>query len=180
MNKERAALEILTTSRLTLKPLNTSVANDIFNNFTKEVTRYMFPTPAKTIEETLNFIRAMQNSRAKLTDFVYSIHLKDTDEFIGCAGLHGLASDIPELGIWTKVSAHGHKYGLEAITALVKLAQNLDYDTLKYPVDCHNIASKRIPLALGGELISEHKMIKTPDGRTLDEEVYHINIATQK
>ncbi len=176
ISKKQISLEELTTERLILKPIDASVAKDIFNNFTEEVTKYMVPSAPKHIDETLDFIQAMQKNRAELKDFVYSIHLKDNDEFIGGVGLHHLQSDIPELGIWTKVSAHGNKYGREAITALVELAKKLAYHTVKYPVDCKNIASKKIPISLGGKLVKEHVMVKTPSGRVLDEEIYYIKI----
>ncbi len=176
INKKQISLETLTTKRLILRPIDESIAKDIFNNFTKEITKYMFPSEFKNINETLNFIHSMQKNRAKLKDFVYSIHLKYNDEFIGCVGLHHLELKIPELGIWTKVSSHGNKYGREAITTLINLAKKLEYHLVKYPVDCKNIASKKIPISLGGKLIKEHEIVLTPSGRILDEEIYYIKI----
>ncbi len=166
----------LQSSRLLLKPLDETVLEDVYHNFTDEVIKYMFPAAPTKIEQSLEFINAMQKCRAQLMDFVYSIHRKEDGQFIGCAGLHQLDQAIPELGIWTKVSAHGNGYGKEAILALIELAKELGYDSLKYPVDYRNIASKKIPLSLGATLVKEHKIIKTPDGRELDEEIYHIKL----
>ncbi len=173
-SKKQISLEKLITERLILKPIDKNVANDIFENFTKEVIKYMFPSEFKNIDEAFKFIYRMQKNRAELKDFVYSIHLKHNDEFIGCVGLHRLKLEIPELGIWIKISSHGNKYGREAVYALVELAKKLGYNTLKYPVDCKNIASKKIPISLDGKLIKEHEMLETSDGRILDEEIYHI------
>ncbi len=169
-------LKELTTERLALKPIAEAAAKDIFENFTVEVVKYMFPSVPQHIDETFNFIHAMQKNRNELKDFVYSIHLKNSDEFISCIGLHLLKSDIPELGIWTKTASHHNGYGREAIFGVVELANRLGYHTLKYPVDCRNIASKKIPISLGGKLIKAHNIIETPDGRLLDEEIYHIDI----
>ncbi len=63
----------------------------------------------------------------------------------------------PELGIWLKQAAHGHKYGLEAITAIKNWAiENLDYEYLLYPVDRVNIASTKILERLGGKIFREY------------------------
>lgn len=44
------------TSRLILKPITQKYIFDIFNNFTNEVTEYMFPCPIKDISETENIV----------------------------------------------------------------------------------------------------------------------------
>lgn len=165
------------TERLSLKPIDESVAQQIFEHFTDEVTTYMCPSAAKKLDETLAFIHAMQDNRAAKKDFVYSIHNKKTDDFIGCVGLHQLDTDVPELGIWTKISAHGNGYGREAVGGLIDLAKLLNYKKLKYPVDCRNIPSKKIPIFYGGKLVDKNVTVNTPDGRVLDEEIYHIILA---
>lgn len=107
---------------------------------------------------------------------MYAITLKETAEFLGIAGLHNLNNDMPELGIWTKISSHGNHYGREAIGGLIEYAKEQGYTKLIYPVDKKNIASKKIPLFYGGELIISNNLVITPDGRTLDEEVYKITL----
>ncbi len=44
------------TSRLKLRPTSPEFAQDMFKEFTDEVTRYMGPSPSKSIDETLKFI----------------------------------------------------------------------------------------------------------------------------
>ena len=62
-------------------------------------------------------------------ELVLAILNKKTKEFLGVAGLHHIDTPYPELGVWTKKSAHGHKYGREAMTALKEWADdNLAYD----------------------------------------------------
>lgn len=59
-----------------------------------------------------------------------------------------------------KKAAQGNKYGLEVITALKDWAdENLDYQYLIYPVDKNNIASRKIPEALGGKVIQEYEKV---------------------
>ncbi len=144
------------TNRLLLKSLSIKYKEDIFSNFTEEITTYMYPRSAKDISETEAFIKgAIQGLRD-------SIHLglvilkKESQEFLGCAGLHEINRKDPELGIWLKKEAHGNKYGLEVIIALKSWAdEKLEYEYLHYPVDKANIASRKIPEALGGEIIRE-------------------------
>lgn len=162
------------TRRLLLVPVTQKYTADIFKNFTLEVTAYMFPCPAKNNSETENIVESWMKQRADKTDFVYAITRKDTSEFLGMVGLHGLNNDTPELGIWTKISSHGNHYGREAVGGLIQYAQKQGYTKLIYPVDKKNVASKKIPLFYGGKLIVTSKLVTTPDGRTLDEEIYEI------
>ncbi|MDZ4875470.1 MAG: hypothetical protein CLLPBCKN_004866 [Chroococcidiopsis cubana SAG 39.79] len=63
----------------------------------------------------------------------------------------------PEFGIWLK-TAHGRKYGLEAIRGIKNWAeQNLDYEYFLYPVNRANIASRKIPETLGGKVVREYE-----------------------
>ncbi len=162
------------TNRLILIPVTQKYTSDIFENFTEDVTIYMFPCPAKEISETENIVESWVKQRINKTDYVYAITLKENSEFLGLVGLHNLNNNIPELGIWTKVHSHGNHYGREAIGGLIELAKKQGYTKLIYPVDKKNIASKKIPLFYGGKLIDSNKLVATPDGRTLDEEVYEI------
>ena len=140
--------------RIRLEIISPAFEQDIFETFDADVTRYMFPQPAKDIAETREFVNSSLNRLANNLQFVI---LSATNEFLGCCGLHGEASPrTPELGIWLKTKAHGHGYGREAITALVNWAkENIVLDSLTYPVDKNNHASRKIPLALGGEPVGE-------------------------
>ncbi|MFR8332474.1 MAG: GNAT family N-acetyltransferase [Oscillospiraceae bacterium] len=77
------------------------------------------------------------------TDFVYAITLKGSSEFIGVASLHHVPAPVPELGIWTKMEAHGHHYGREAIGAMLRLAASMGIGRLCYPVDRRNVPSRK-------------------------------------
>ena len=145
------------TYRLSLRPITLEYTEDIFREFTYEITALMYPRPAKEIGETEEFIRRSMKSIREGTDMQMVILSKEL-EFLGCAGLHGLKSRQPELGVWLKRSAHGNGYGKEAIQAIKQWAsENLDYDHLLYPVAKNNAASRKIAEALGGKIQRQYK-----------------------
>lgn len=164
----------ISSERLKLIPTSLVYAQDIFSEFTKELTVFMYPKPATKIEETISFIQVSQEKMKNNEALQVVILEKDTDEFLGHGGIHGLKSDTPELGIWIKKSAHGKKYGREAVTALKKwIDTNLKYKFIKYPVDRRNIASRKIAESLGGMVGAEYKKISMT-GNELHEVEYRI------
>jgi RimJ/RimL family protein N-acetyltransferase len=155
------------SSRILLVPVSGEYANDIFVNFDQNVTKYMYPSSAKEITETMAFIT---NSRRKMEEgieYVYAILLKPSFEFIGCGGVHHFDQTIPEFGIWTKSSSHGNHFGREAVLLTYEHFKN-QYKAFKYPVDRDNIPSKKIALSLGGILD------KTYDEESMNHLMLHI------
>ena len=147
------------TERLTLSPVNLDYLEVIFDEFTPEITRYMYPRSPTRIQETMAFIRDSLQSMEQGTNLQMVILKKETGEFLGCAGIHELNTPRPELGIWLKQSAHGNGYGLETISALKEWADNnLDYEYIRYPVDEDNLPSRRIPEFLKGEVRNSYNI----------------------
>ncbi len=145
------------TSRLLLLPIAMRYKEDIFREFTKKITVYMNPEPAKNVSETEDFIDKSIRGLKKGDNLILVVLNKISKEFLGCMGLHHLDKKNPALGIWLKKSAHGHKYGQEAMKALKKWAdKNLEYEYLLYPVANKNIASRKIPELLGGRIVREY------------------------
>lgn len=165
--------------RITLVPVNEHFAEDIFVAFTAEITRYMMPKPADSIDDTLAFIRSASQGNKDATDLVLAITDSHSGEFYGCCGFHVRGNTrAPELGIWLKKSAHGFGYGREAITMLVRWSLSwLDYDYALYPVDRANGPSRKIPESLGGELAGEAR-VETMRGTFLDEVIYQVPVET--
>jgi [ribosomal protein S5]-alanine N-acetyltransferase len=134
----------------------------------------MFPAPPRELDDTLAFLR---DARARLEagkELQVVILVRATGEFIGHGGIHHVDSTTPELGIWIKKGAHGHRYGREAVTALSAWALgHLTFQYLKYPVDRRNIASRRIPESLGGRVEAEYELTGAA-GNLLDLVEYHI------
>lgn len=164
----------ITTERLKLVPVSEDYTETIFKEFTSEVTTYMFPKPAETIDDTLAFITMSQEQREKGETFNVSIFDANTGELFGGGGITRLNTKTPELGIWIKKGAHGHKYGREAVKGLKDWAEkNLQYDYLTYPVDKRNIPSRKIAESLGGVVKKEFKKINQ-SGNELDMVEYWI------
>ena len=163
------------TSRLKLLPTSPEFAEDMFKEFTAEVTRYMGPSPSKSIDETLKFIEDSLECMRQGDHLQFVILNRESGEFLGCCGLHGQGKpQTPELGIWIKACAHGNGYGKEAIFGLKRWAdENLKYEYLIYPVDRRNQASIRIPEALGGEVFKQDTTERA-DSSNLDLVVYKI------
>lgn len=164
--------------RIRLVPASESFANDIFCEFSNDITTYMMPKAATDISETLEFLHHSAEARQAKTELIFAICKKgETAEFLGMCGLHGRDSMLePELGIWLKKSAHGNGYGREAIQTLMRWAQdNVQLEAFIYPVDKRNIPSRKIPEALGGVIIMEKQEINR-SGNLLDEVVYRIAV----
>lgn len=173
MKMDLLSIEI-STDRLKLKPISMAYKEEIFSEFTEDITKYMSPQSPQHISETEAFIETAILDLEQGNDLRLVILKKDSEEFLGCVGLHGMFGKTPEFGIWLKKTAHGHKYGLEAITGIENWAeQNLDCEYFLYPVDRANIPSRKIPEALGGKAMREYEY-KKADGNILNFVEYHI------
>jgi [ribosomal protein S5]-alanine N-acetyltransferase len=162
------------TPRLLLAPIAMDYVKDMFVEFTLEITRYMVPKSPEKISEIEAFVTESLAGLRQGTNLQMVILDKATQEFMGCAGLHDLDSQSPELGVWLKQSAHGQGFGFEAMAALKKWAdEHLSYRVLVYPVDEANIPSRRIPEKLGGTIIRQ-QVEKSLSGRDLHILTYEI------
>lgn len=161
--------------RVSLRSIHEKYGQEIFVEFTEEITRYMNPSPPKNIDEAFGFISRSREGMREGRDLVCAILRKDSEEFLGCCGFHwGGAPSTPELGVWLKKGARGNGYGREAIALLVSWAvQYIDFEYLTYPVDRANLPSRKIPESLGGTIFKEGKA-RRMSGGFLDEVVYRI------
>ena len=165
---------IILSQRLMLVPISLEFTQDIFENFTPEITTYMFPCANETLEETKAFILSVMPLMKKNEELVTVILNRDTDEFLGVGGIHRIHTSTPELGIWIKKNAHGSKFGREAVSALKKWAdEHVDYKYLVYPVDKRNISSRKIAESLGGKVEKEY-IKENMSGNILQEVEYRI------
>lgn len=165
---------LIESERLKLIPTSEEYAEDIFREFTEEITTYMYPKSAKKIDETLAFIKLSKEQMQKGEQLQVVILNKITGEFMGHGGISKLNTDTPELGIWIKKSAHGHKYGREAVKALKEwIDKNYSYKYIIYPVDKRNLPSRKIAESLGGIIEDEYKK-ENMQRNILDEVEYRI------
>jgi len=151
---------IIKTNRLLLVPISPKLREAIFQNLTKEITKYMYPQPTGNIKDTDDFIERSSKKNLDGIDLQLIITDLESGEFLGCAGMHHIDQRSPELGIWLKKDAHGHKYGQEAMRAIKEWAdKNIRYLYIKYPVAKANIPSRKVAESLGGVLIHEVPLI---------------------
>ncbi len=164
------------SQRLELRPITLNHLDDVYENFTATITRYMLPSPPTSKAEPKKFIEESVAAHKRGDELVCAIILKEKEEFLGCVGLHVRGDSLhPELGVWVKESAHGNGYGREAVTALKKWADaHLFYEYATYPVDKKNIPSRKIPESLGGVIFRE-TVHKISTDKILDEVIYKID-----
>lgn len=142
---------IIETERLFLVPITMQYAQEIFKEFTPEITTYMFPKSADDISETEKFIKDAIQKMKQWEELQIVILDKITKEFLWCWGIHEINTKTPEPGIRIKKWAFGKKIWREAVAWLADWAQkNLDVDYLFYPVDKDNIPSRKIAESLWG------------------------------
>lgn len=161
--------------RILLNPISLNSSNDIYREFTNEITRYMFPTSPSNISQIISFIEMSLEGMKNQTDLVLKITDLESGDFLGVCGIHSKGNPKePELGIWLKKNAHKKHYGREAISFLVKWAhKNIVLNHLIYPVDRDNIPSIKVAEFLGGEIIGESTK-ESMSGTILNEITYKI------
>lgn len=164
----------LETENLFLKAISLDYKDNIFREFTPEITTYMLSKSPDHISETVEFIKTGMEKNKEGQDFYAVVLNKENGEFLGGTGIHNIDSKTPMLGIWIKKSAQGKGYGKEAIRELKKWAdKNLAYDYILYQADKSNAASKRIPESLGGIMSDEYDK-ENKSGRILHLVEYRI------
>lgn len=164
------------TEREKLVPVSPKYARDIYGSFTAEVTTFMFPKPADSIEETQDFIKNSVDEMKKGQSLQLVILTQNSGVFLGCVGLHNIDKPDPEIGVWVKTEAHGNGYGKEAVGGLIEWAkEHLDFDYFRYPVDKRNTSSRKIAESFGGIVKKEFTSTGLA-GNKLDQVEYWIYV----
>ncbi len=159
---------------IVLHPITEADVDDIFANFTKPVTKYMYPAAPKDKSETEAFVYGAVRGWQCGIETVFIIRDKEGG-FIGCVGLHGILCGHPEIGIWTSEKVRGHGYGKQAVELAVKFGREmLKPDYFVYPVDHRNGPSRRIPLSMNGKAMREFTY-ENKSGDTLEMIEYWID-----
>lgn len=149
MNSIDPNIEIV-AKRIVLRPVSMEYKENICQEFTPEVTKYMPFSLRGDITMTEDFIRRSEQELQNEISLQLCVLLKNNDnEFLGCCGLHHINTKSIEIGLWLKKSAHGKGYGIETVEALIDWAnKKLDFDYLFYPVGKENSASKEFRKSL--------------------------------
>ncbi|BBD67887.1 hypothetical protein NIES4072_48110 [Nostoc commune NIES-4072] len=79
-NLEKVSLE---SKRLILQTILLEHTEDVFREFTSEITTFMYPKPVQSLSETEKIIRDIILQRENHTDLVLVILKKDHLEFLG-------------------------------------------------------------------------------------------------
>ncbi len=168
---------IIYSERLKLVAVNEKYVETMYREFDEEITKYMFPSPNENIASTLAFIDKSRKEMTSGNSLTFNFIDKESGEFLGNGGIHSERelANTPELGVWIKKSAHGNKYGCEAIHTLYYWAcANLDFEYMIYPVARANTSSRKIPEFLGGVIFKE-EITKKANGEDMDTVFYKID-----
>lgn len=164
----------LVSPRLVAEPVSPAHREAIFASFTGEITRYMHPAPAKEIPETDAFIAAASAEREAGTDLQFALISRSDGTFVGCLGIHGIDTPLPELGIWIRKEAFGSGYGRETVHAAIEWGfANFAAEGFRYPVDRRNAPSRKIAETAGGLPMKEY-VSRGMAGNDLDQIEYLI------
>ena len=147
---------IKVNQEISLVPINESFLDDIFNNFSLQVVKYLpLLEPSKDIKNTQSFIQGAVLKNENQTDLIWVV-LKN-NKFIGCCGVRDINTRQGDFGYWLKTSEQGKGIGkIVAKTVFNWSFKTLDLDLIKYPVDKDNIASVKIIKSIGGKLAKQY------------------------
>ncbi|MBR4878690.1 MAG: GNAT family N-acetyltransferase [Clostridia bacterium] len=166
--KSADKVTVLESERLRLVPLTLNNISEVFESFTYDVTKYMYPSAPKEIAESEAFVKTTLGKMEKGREIVFAIRNKENDEFYGLVGIHNITSGAPEIGVWTKTAVHGKGYGFEAVSRIIAhTREHIPFEHIIYPVDKRNYPSRRIPILHGGVAMKEYNMVNL-NGDTLE------------
>ena len=80
--------DCIETGRLLLEALGILQSREIFENFTEDVTRYMYPSAMRSLDEAELFVQKNVAAREQGSDYVFAVTLRESGEFLGIAALH--------------------------------------------------------------------------------------------
>jgi [ribosomal protein S5]-alanine N-acetyltransferase len=162
----------ITTHRLVLQSPSLDYAEQVYREFDRDITQFVYSEPNRNLEQAQDFIRAARQASIDQTALHLMILTQDTQEFVGMCGIFPLNSNTPEMGIWIKKACQKQGYGREAIAALIDwYDRQIRNRKLLYKVDRLNFPSHKIIRSLGGELIGAEQATNK-SGKVLNLLVY--------
>lgn len=164
------------TDRLILKPISFDYLEDIYENFTEEIAKYISPdvTAPSRISETAEFLKNTINDHQKNKVLTFEVTDKNR-EFIGLVSIHEIKNKESSFGIWVKKEAHGKGYATEMVQALIDfISKNLDIERLFYKVEERNIASRKVAEKLGGIKVLREEEVGEKTGKKFNWVKYEI------
>lgn len=152
------------TERLILRPLELSDVDDMFAmDSNQNVHLYLGNNPLKTKEESLGYLKNIQNQYKENGIGRFAMIKKDSNEFIGWCGLKFITeeennhSHFYEIGYRLKEEFWGNGYAYEAAKKWCDYAFNvLKVETLYASAHIDNKGSRRILEKIGLQLKNEY------------------------
>ncbi|MCG2611594.1 GNAT family N-acetyltransferase [Flavobacterium sp. SM15] len=154
---------IIETERLILRPIVLSDAEAMFVlDSNPNVNIYLGNNPVQTMEETIGYIENIQNQYIQNGTGRFAVVLKETNEFIGWAGIKFLTEpennhvNVYEIGYRLQEAHWGKGYGSEAAKAWLDYGfTEMNIPKMYASVHKENAASKRILEKIGMQITSE-------------------------
>ncbi|PAV30685.1 GNAT family N-acetyltransferase [Virgibacillus profundi] len=118
-----------------------------------------FAQQEQTLEDTEANVREAHAKFLKREDLRLHIFHRETNEFIGCTGLHRIDWEVPkfEIGYWIDSRQGGKGYITEAVQGITDFAfTNLKANRVEIQCDAKNLKSRRVPERLGYTLEGIH------------------------
>jgi len=155
---------ILETDRLILRELQLSDAEGFFAmDSNPKVHEYLWNKPVQTIEETIEVIEFVRKQYLENGIGRFAIISKETDEFIGWAGLkHNTEAvnnkiNFYDIGYRLDEKFWGKGYASEASMAWLNYAfETMNLKTLEAAAHTENVASNRILQKIGMQMTEQY------------------------
>lgn len=145
----------LQSARLWLRPFSAADAGEVYDAITPTLTRFMAFDPPASRAAFAVIWQGWLLTIAQGSDLTFVLRHRQTEAFIGLAGLHEVQAPEPELGIWVAEPVQGHGYGCEAVRAVATwCSETFAPAAFRYPVAEANHASRRIAQIMGGEIVA--------------------------
>lgn len=131
VNKNFIPFPILTTERLTLRQLSIDDKQNIFDlRSDPEINKYLDREPSKTIEDTINFIKKINDNIKNNNSIYWVISLTNTKTFVGTICLFDFSNEKNscEIGYELMTKFQGQGIMKEAVQAVIDYV----FQTLKF------------------------------------------------
>lgn len=165
----------IVTPRLVLTPFSEQYAEENFEAFTEEITRYQYPAPYQDIDQVYANIWMFNMERFNGDGAIFDIATPD-GTFVGQTDIHGIGEETPEVGVWICKQQQQKGYATEALTALmVDFSQQIGSNAFLYSVDRRNLPSLRLLHRFTAKYV-DYEELFSDDGRKLQLEKYIITL----
>ena len=171
-------LPTLLTSRLTLRPVRMSDAEDMYEySRDPEVARHVLWDAHTSIHQTRNYIRYLIRQYRSAAPGTFAIALRDSGKVIGTIGFMWLQMDnrSAEVGYSLGRRYWNQGYMTEALQAIVEFGfTRLNLNRIEAQHECDNPASGRVMLKAGMQREGTLRQRIYNKGRFVDVDLYAI------